>query len=83
MLPVNFVSQRFRMCPSCPETQGLTEPVRPSACKKASQSSPPQRRKKSESFSAGACTWQKIHLRPQIQAVEKTAQPKISEGGDV
>ena len=34
--------------------------------KKASQSSLRQQRKESESFSAGACTWQKIHLRLQV-----------------
>ena len=32
----------------------------------ASQSSLRQQRKESESFSAGACTWQKIHLRLQV-----------------
>ena len=35
-------------------------------CQKASQSSLCQQRKESESFSAGACTWQKIHLRLQV-----------------
>ena len=37
--------------------------ARPSACQKKSRLSSPQRRKKLKSFSAGACTWQKIHLR--------------------
>ena len=37
-----------------------------SDCQKASQSSLRQQRKESESFSAGACTWQKIHLRLQV-----------------
>ena len=31
--------------------------------KKASQSSPPESGEKIKTFSAGACTWQKIHLR--------------------
>ena len=34
--------------------------------KRASQSSLRQQRKESESFSAGACTWQKIQLRLQV-----------------
>ena len=33
---------------------------------KASQSLLRQQQIKSESFSAGACTWQKIHLRLQV-----------------
>ena len=33
---------------------------------KASQSSPPKRRIKSDSFSAGACTWQKILYRLRV-----------------
>ena len=34
--------------------------------KKASQSLPLKRQTKSKSFSAGACTWQKILLRLQV-----------------
>jgi hypothetical protein len=35
-------------------------------CQKGSQSLPHKRQIKSKSFSAGACTWQKIPLRLQV-----------------